>query len=62
MKKDVAIRERINQQNKFDAHLKWMVIVSGVEIAAHAVKETAEKHKTKILTPIAPAMYKGKKL
>lgn len=42
------------------SELKWLVVVDGKIVASHNVKETSEQHKEKILTPIRPAMYKGK--
>lgn len=54
--KKVQIIENKGNPNE----LKWLVVVDGKIVASHNVKETSEQHKEKILTPIRPAMYKGK--
>lgn len=59
MKKvDVIINPRFGKPFEHE----YLVMVNGREVASHSVKDTAEQHKIKILTPIKPPMYKGKQL
>jgi hypothetical protein len=56
-KKNVVVKT-----SRRKVHLKYLVYSDGVLVGEHAVKETAEKHKQKILSPLKPPTYKGRKL
>lgn len=45
----VSIKQRLTTTNKFKNHLKWLVLVNGNIVGEHSSKETAEKHKAKII-------------
>ena len=60
--KRIEIKERPLSNCRAENHLKYLVYSDGKLVGEHSTMEIAEQHKRKILTPIAPATYKGKKL